>query len=240
MKFSFAFFAVCIFLATMVFVMAGCQNKPVPPPELIQTPTSTTTTLADASKTLDVDLGWANADKPERKHWSEFLINLVANKHFSEFNSATDNKDFCPKFASLSDKQKVHLWAEMLVWVMYYESSWKPTSWMKEELGIDAVTNVQVKSEGLLQLSYGDALWAKHCRFDWQKDKLLKQDDPKKTIFDPYINMECGIGILANQILKKGSITLSSNPYWSVLKIKGKYGKVPQIQAKTKALPFCS
>lgn len=207
--------------------MYGCANGPATAP--VQ---STTTTLPTVASTLP-ELAWK---KPE---WTKFLVEQLSTKHYDSFSKASDNEKFCPKFKSLTKEQKVHVWSEMLVWVMYYESGWKPTSWMKEDMGIDPITKVQVKSEGLLQLSYQDMQWAKFCKFDWSKDKHLKQDDPKKTIFDPYLNMDCGLGIMARQIDRKGSIMLSSGVYWAVLKIGGKFTKIDKITAKTKALPFC-
>ena len=118
----------------------------------------------------------------------------------------------------------------------YFESGWKPTSRMTETtMGIDPVTGKQVESEGLLQLSYqdvpnyGSVLKFPACKIDWQKDKSLSAIDPKKTILDLYINLECGLRILGSQIKKKGSAILSSGVYWSVLKEGGKYSKVESI-----------
>jgi hypothetical protein len=64
-------------------------------------------------------------------------------------------------------------------------------------MGTDPVTGKQVASEGLLQLSYqdvpnyGSVLKYPLCKIQWSKDKSLSVTDPKKTILDPYINLEC-------------------------------------------------
>ena len=203
------------------------------------TTTSSTTTTVKAPEMAKVKLSWNTPSNPEREAWSAFLIQSL-NEQYDSFSKASDSKDFCPKFSSLTKDQKINLWAEILVWMMYYESGWSPVNWMTEKsMGIDAVTGKQVKSEGLLQMSYQDTQWHKFCTFDWSKDKLLKQDDPKKTIFNPITNMDCGVKVLAKQIASKGAISLKSSVYWSVIKIDGKYSKLPQIMAKTKALPFC-
>jgi hypothetical protein len=103
---------------------------------------------------------------------------------------------------------------------------------MFESLGTDPVTGKQVKSEGLMQLSYQDLpnYPTLPCQFSWSNDKTLDQNDPNKTIFNPTYNLEFGINILAKQVQEKGTIALSSGVYWSVLKINGKYSKLPQIQ----------
>jgi hypothetical protein len=239
MKYPIVVLSIVVFVLTMVLVISGCEKTLMAKPEIVA---ATTTTMA-IDKTLQADLGWKDSKHPEREAWGQFLKSQLSVKHFDAFNSAKDNKAFCPKFDSLSKDQKVNMWSELLVWVIYYESGWSPTSRMVEPQSSfpkpDPITKQPVASEGLTQLSYMDVLVSPSCKMDWSKDKVLAKNDPKKTIFDPFINMDCAFIILDKQIKNKGALSLPFKHYWSVLQIGGRYGKVPQIQAKTKALPFC-
>jgi hypothetical protein len=173
--------------------------------------------------------------------WSSFVYQIIGNSAAAQFlPGAADVADFCPAYASASNPEKVNFWGFLVSAVAKYESAFKPTDrYMEGGLGTDPITKLPVYSEGLLQLSYQDIQPYPFCEFNWAADRLLAPNDPKKTILDPFKNLECGIKILANQIEKKGKIALSSGVYWSTLKLNGTYSKVPQIQAMTKVLPFC-
>jgi hypothetical protein len=73
--------------------------------------------------------------------------------------------------------------------------------------------------------------------FDWSVDRYLSVSDPKKTIFDPYKNLKCGIRILNQIVGNKKLISFSSGHYWAVLKPTS--GSQPKIKALTNNLPFC-
>ena len=81
----------------------------------------------------------------------------------------------------------------------------------------DEVTGLLVRSEGLLQLTYEDSK-RYGCDFDWAADKALPSKDPSKTILQPKNNLECGVKILANQIIVQHKSLLSpASGYWSTL-----------------------
>ena len=73
---------------------------------------------------------------------------------------------------------------------------------------IDPVTGQQVRSEGLLQLSYQDVESydaPEACRFDWAADKAKAMaeyasgaplGDGTRSIHDAYKNLECGLFIV--------------------------------------------
>jgi len=131
------------------------------------------------------------------------------------------------------------VWVELIKWISFYESSWSPlTRYNESTMGTDPITGLPVYSEGLLQLSYQDSQWAPYCKFDWAKDKDLHVDDPKKTILNPFNNLDCGMRILANQIQKRGKIVLQTGHYWSVLRESGRYSKVSSIVDKVSS--FCA
>lgn len=212
-------------IAFLIFSV-GCT--PTVPTEPTPTPTPATR----------ISLSWETDSK--RAPWSDELVSMVR-KNFEVFQTASDVQQFCPKFKTLSDDQKLKALGEIIVGVIYFESAYNPTSWMTETtMGIDPITGKQVKSQGLLQLSYQDIQWAKFCEFEWSKDKLLSPSDPKATINDPYKNLRCGIQIMANQVRSRKSLTLTSGVYWAVLRINGKYSKIPQIILRVKKYaPAC-
>ncbi len=190
-------------------------------------------------------LSWEK-NRPERKAWSSQVYLLLSEELLADFDVAKDAKRICPKYDSLSRLQKIFVWGELVSAVSYFESGWNSSSRMVETtMGIDPVTGKQVASEGLLQLSYQDVLnygtLLKYpaCKIDWSKDKGLSVNDAKKSIFDPTINLECGLRILANQIQKKGSVILASGVYWAVLKEGGKYSKIDSIIGMVRKLGIC-
>ena len=175
--------------------------------------------------------------------WSQAIYDVIQSEEPQMLgqNVADDVETYCPKYRTLSDDQRLNFWGQLFAAVAKYESGWKPSSRMVETtMGTDPLTGRQVASEGLLQLSYQDENSYKlDCGFDWTKDKLLSDTDPKKTIFDPKNNLRCGIKIMARQLKNKRAIGLSSGVYWAVLKVGGKYTKISEISAITKTLTFC-
>lgn len=182
---------------------------------------------------------------PENAPWTEYLYGLIDQQLFSQLDKAKDMKRFCPTYAKLDREHKIYAWIELFSQVSYYESAWDPTSRMKENMGTDPITGNPVYSEGLLQLSYQDTvnypklLDSTHCKIDWSKDKNLKAKDQRKTILDPYINLECGSRIMGDQITKRGNIVLYSSVYWATLKEGGWYSVVPEIEDYMNKISFC-
>lgn len=224
-KYVFFFLLICGF----AFEVMAVSKKPVKIPAVV------------VPKPVGEFLISWEKDHPERKAWTQFTKNLIGGELFETFNSAKDATVICPKYHSLTIDQKVTVWTEFISGMAKYESAWKPTSWMTEKtMGIDPITKKQVKSEGLLQLSYQDTQWAKYCHFDWSKDKKLSQDDPNKTIFDPFLNLECGLKILRTQIQKKGYVIISRGVYWAVIKEGGRYNQINNIIGMVQKTGLCN
>jgi len=182
----------------------------------------------------------------EAKNWSAYIYAVIAKdeKQMLADHAATDIEIFCPNYQKLNETQRLNFWGQLIVGIAKFESNWSPISRMIEQgLGKDAVTGLQIASEGLLQLSYQDARYhGTACAFDWNKDKVLQASnpkDPRKTILDPYKNLRCGIQILSEQLDKHHALVIDSGVYWSVLKKNGKYQKVDKIAGYTKSLSFC-
>lgn len=184
---------------------------------------------------------WEKARR-EGLYWSAMAYQIIGAEDVAAklLPGSNDIHEFCPRYAALDEKRRANFWAYLISAMAKYESGFNPTSrYTETTMGVDPVTGKQVVSEGLLQLSYQDVQGYTYCKFDWLKDKLLGLSDPKRTILDPYINLDCGIRILAGQVAKKGAIGLKSGVYWAVLKVGGKYSKLPEITRLTQALPFC-
>lgn len=125
---------------------------------------------------------------------------------------------FCPGFAAIDDKAQFY--ADLLWAVAGPESDWQRTDvTLETELDgvvnpIDPITGQQVRSEGLLQLSYQDIDSydaAGVCRFDWAADKAkataeyargAAYGDGTRTIHDAYRNLECGLFIVNAHLLQ--------------------------------------
>ncbi|MFS4461150.1 hypothetical protein [Bdellovibrio sp. HCB2-146] len=187
-----------------------------------------------------IALSWETSSKPERAKWSEYLHNIILNKWNTLLQGADDMDIFCPRFDSLNNDQRANVWAALFSAVSKFESSYNPAMRFHEStMGTDSVTKQPVYSEGLLQLSYQDVRGYPFCEFDWEVDRKLKPTDSRKTIFDPYKNLDCGVGIMTRQLARSGLITVKTNAYWSTLKSGGKYNRITQIASIVKKLPFC-
>lgn len=206
----------------------GGNERPTPAPPVPTTPQEMTM------------LSWEASSKPERKQWSQYLMKLVQEDWSSLLKGADDMDQFCPRYASLSTQERANVWSQLFVAMAKYESSYNPLSRMQETtMGTDPVTKKPVYSEGLLQLSYQDITGWSFCKFDWSKDKNLSPTDPRKTILDPYINLHCGVGIMAKQVARTGKIMVGSGAYWAVIKTNSKYQQINKIISMVKSMEMC-
>lgn len=182
-------------------------------------------------------LSW-EANHPERREWTAVTIEAVE-KYYKDLDSAGDMAQFCPNYYKLDREQRITVWGEFFSSLAFYESGWNPHSdYTETTLGIDRVTGQRVVSSGLLQLSYGDKLWAKWCPFDWEGDVKIKSF--ATSIHSPKNNLQCGIGIMARQIRKTGKITLDKGVYWATLRAGSQRAKTGDVATKLQeALIFC-
>ncbi len=132
-----------------------------------------------------------------------------------------DVRRFCPRFYEMAEEDKRTFWAYLFQALAGAEAGLKPTTRVRHtepEVAVtDTVTGRQVRSEGLLQLTYDDQK-RYGCEFDWDRDKTMKADDPAKTILQPKNNLECGVKILKKQIIDQRKPLLSASGYWSTLR----------------------
>lgn len=184
---------------------------------------------------------------PENAPWTAYVAKLVDAELLPKLEKAKDVTRFCPRYPALDRAKRIQFWTELVSTITYFESGWNPLSRMLEDLGTDPATGLQVASEGLLQLSYQDvknySMIPECGKIDWRADKILdakNKKDPKKTILDPYINLGCGVRIMAHLIGRGSAITTPAHSgaaaYWSVLR---ENRKLPSVLAMVKKAPVC-
>lgn len=131
-----------------------------------------------------------------------------------------DVRRFCPRFYGMSEVDKRAFWAYFFQALAGAEAGLNPDTRVRHTepavAVIDKVTGRAVRSEGLLQLTYEDER-RYGCDFDWEADRNLAPKDPVNTILQPKNNLECGVKILANQIIAQHKPLFSQTGYWSTL-----------------------
>ena len=184
-------------------------------------------------------LAWESGDKPGRHKWSEHTFQFIY-RRFETFDRAIDMQYFCPNYHLLNRDQRVNAWGQLIASIAWFESGWNPRARVEApEMGVDPVTGDSVMAEGLLQLAYSDSMWREYCRFDWMGDRVLDNDDLNRTMINPRTHLECGIGILANQISRHNKIVIDRGAYWSVLKQGHRNERIDEIRQMVMRLPEC-
>ncbi len=135
-----------------------------------------------------------------------------------------DVRRFCPRFYDMSDTDKRAFWAYFFQALAGAEAGLNPKTRAHhkepEVAKRDEVSGMSGLTEGLLQLTYADQK-RYGCNFNWQADRTLKPNDPARTILQPKNNLECGVKILANQIIVQHKPLLARSGYWSTLQPGG-------------------
>jgi hypothetical protein len=190
-------------------MLAGCAGHTTPPtqPEMKPAPQ---TPIAEKKEAL----GKPTWD-PE---WDRIVEQALPPEMLSA-RVARDVRPFCPRFNALSDADKRAYWAYFFQALAGAEAGLTPTADARARgpAKKDTVTRRMVRSEGLLQLAYMDTD-RYGCNFDWDKDKLLPEKDPARTILQPANNLTCGVKILYRQLIVKHQPLMSRSSYWSTLR----------------------
>jgi hypothetical protein len=182
-------------------------------------------------------------NNPSRKEWSKIIYSVIENEEPEMLgqNAIKDIHVFCPTFERLTDAERLSFWGHFFAALSSHESSWDPTTRSIEtSQGIDPVTQRQVVSEGLLQLSYQDEKsFRLDCGFNWERDQNLAAKDPRKTILNPLLNLKCGVKIMARRLKDDKALTKESGVYWAPLKRNSRLSKIKEIAKATRALKIC-
>lgn len=175
-----------------------------------------------------ISLYWENTTEPhpERAPWTDALIRNI-DENFDLFASASDITRICPKFHSITDKQKTWAIGEFWVALSYYESGFKPA---QESQDVGTKTNKDTWSVGLYQMSVVDVS-SRNLKVSYQ---MLK---------DPIHNINVSMEQLKIQITKTNLFILpnsSKYKYWAIILDGNKYQKIQHVLNRVKkSAPFC-
>jgi hypothetical protein len=131
-----------------------------------------------------------------------------------------DVRRFCPAFFEMSETDKRTYWAYFFQALAAAEAGLNAKANVLHDdaqMGEDRVTGEEIRSQGLLQLTYEDRK-RYGCNFDWKADRRLPLHDPRRTILQPENNLACGINILDKQIISRHKPLFSKSSYWGTLR----------------------
>ncbi len=158
----------------------------------------------------------------------------------------------CPTWHALTRGTREKFWSALLDSIAGPESGRLRTAIYRETtLSIDSVTGQQIRSEGLLQLSYGDVVSYHYANgeISWENDRKMALADyasgtssgnPERTILNAYSNLDLGLFIMSRLISLHPSDRLETafGRYWSTMRARG--AAFPTVLAGLKArIPAC-
>jgi soluble lytic murein transglycosylase-like protein len=174
-----------------------------------------------APKPEPIALSWD--DSPERAVWSRALVDAIRARK-SDLDAGNPDT-FIPGYAALSADGQVKFWAELVIAIAKYESTWNPHAHFKEP------PPLKVTSIGLLQIAYEDQ---KEYHFDPPLDRETH------SLENPATNLRCGVAILAQLVSHDGAVvggkgdhSRGAARFWAVLR-GGKSHRLAAIKALTK------
>jgi hypothetical protein len=206
--------AIALLALASTFLGSQCSsNKPVQAQQPQEPPVKPApATPIDAKK---AELG----GKTWEPAWDAFIEKSIPPEMLGA-QVPRDVRRFCPRFYDMNETDKRAFWAYFFQALAGAEAGLDPKTrahHTQPEVSIpDGVTGMSGRTEGLLQLTYGDSK-RYGCDFDWQADRKLPPKDPQRTILQPERNLACGIKILENQIIEKRKPLLTRTSYWSTL-----------------------
>lgn len=207
--------AVTLLASTLLIGACGEHEEhasPAPAPKVKAMKPAPATPIA----VKKIELGQSSWDPA----WDKIIEEAIPASMLS-YQVPHDVRRFCPRFYTMGNADKRAFWAYFFQAVAGAEASLDPTTRVRHtepEVAVkDAVTGRAVRSQGLLQLTYEDQK-RYGCDFDWDADRHLKPDDPERTILQPKNNLECGVKILAKQIIDMHRPLFWRSGYWSTLR----------------------
>jgi hypothetical protein len=235
--------------------------RPVPTPTAkpTPTPTPTATPRPTPSPTPTVAPSPGPSDRPQvvqgwLDEYSTHIESAVAASYpaLLEISSARMNT-VCPRWNSLDRATRRKFWSSLLWSIAGPESNRNRTLiYVESSMDTDPVTGYQVRSEGLLQLSYqdvpnyaykaGDISWTKdreRAKADYDAKK--KYGDPERTILNAYANLNLGLFIMNKRLTvfdPNLNLEDSLGKYWYVMKTR--YAPFQQVMDNLESrIPNC-
>jgi hypothetical protein len=119
-------------------------------------------------------------------------------------------------------------------------------------MSFDSVTGQQIRSEGLLQLSYVDVVSYAYTGHDisWTADRVMALTDyakgltygnPARTLLNAYSNLNLGLWIMHKRLSANGATELleaALGHYWSTMRSSGS-GFSTVLKNLKIAIPVC-
>ena len=139
----------------------------------------------------------------ERKAWSDFLIDQIL-AHWGIISSAKDIREIIPDFDSLSKEQSAVLFAELMVCVAYYESSWRPAVTAKD---VNGRSEKKYLATGLFQMNEIDQV-------TYKTGTAYTHEELK----NPIVNIEVAVKIILTVIQVRGKITFYAHEKSPILR----------------------
>ncbi len=158
--------------------------------------------------------------------WSDFLIDRIR-RDLALYESAKDISRICPKYAGLTESERLKAIGEFWVAVGIWESSWNPKS---AAVDVGKKENRDTWSIGLYQVSVVDKANREVTKYNY--DQLLTAIP----------NIDLATTIMGRQLKNYGLLILpnsSKGRYWAVILDGNKYSKIPEIIARMKKTTTC-
>lgn len=164
-------------------------------------------------------------------------IEATVSRNYPDLLGVTDSrmKTVCPLWSGLDRGGREKFWSSLLWAIAGPESARNRTSvYVETTMSTDPVTGQQVRSEGLLQLSYQDVPAYHYTEGDisWENDRSMaladyvnkvKSGNPARTILNAYANLNLGLFIMNRLVTVHPSDLLETalGRYWSTMRATG-------------------
>jgi hypothetical protein len=158
----------------------------------------------------------------------------------------------CPNWGSLDREAREKFWSALLHSIAVPESALTRNMIYREAtMSVDAVTGLQIRSEGLLQLSYVDVRNYRYPsgEISWEKDRTMaladyasgtKSGNPKRTLLNAYANLNLGLFIMnrLQAIHPSEKLEKAYGRYWHTMQTTSRSFSKVVSGLKTK-IPAC-
>lgn len=236
-----------IFLA--VFFAGACGKGIVP------TSTAVRSQVAPPASEMDMDF----AERPQvLSGWLDtytIAVETTVSSKYPELLNLSPKRlgVVCPAWDRLTNREREAFWSSLVWSIAGPESGYRRTAIFREtSLPIDKVTGRQIRSEGLLQLSYVDVVNYRYPGKDvsWIQDRVaaladytkgVSSGNPKRTLLDAYANLNLGLWIMYRQLTAIHAtqpLETALGHYWATMRTSG--SGFPRVLANLrKRAPNC-
>jgi len=175
----------------------------------------------------------------DAEHWTAVATNTLSTTSLPDSVPA-DISTFCPAYQGATRHDRTHFWVALMAAVARAESGFNPRNSFTESFHESGPGSPLVVSRGLLQLS-----------FPGDRDRYRCNMPSAESLYDPTVNLACGIKILAQLVARDhriagqvGTAWKGAAAYWATLRSRGgKNGSnatnLAEIERATQSLKVC-